>query len=237
MNVEALAAEPSHLTPYLRHPGPGDLRGVHHVHHDERQHVHRDERGGRPNSSAVHLPKNILTIPGVQRFGGIMVLLTLLAAEVALAEATAGPSWTHTRPLSVGAIALLANAAEHSSIVTTLLKELEQTDIVVYLTDAMPWAAKGSASYMVFLSRDATTRYLLVRIDRWRVSVPERIALLGHELQHALEVAAAPDVNDADGLAQLYRRIGWEAQKNRFETAGAKAVSNRVRKQLAERNQ
>lgn len=168
-----------------------------------------------------------------------MVLLTLFAGEVALAEATAGPSWTrtHMRPLSSAAIALLADATERSSIVTTLLKELEQTDIVVYLTDAMPGVARGSASYLVFLSRDASARYLLVRIDRWRVSLPERIVLLGHELQHALEVAAAPEVKDADGLAQLYRRIGWEAQKDRFESAGAKAVSNRVRKQLAQRNQ
>ena len=36
----------------------------------------------------------------------------------------------------------------------------------------------------------------------------DSIAVLGHELQHAVEVAEAIDVNDNGGLARLYQRIG-----------------------------
>jgi hypothetical protein len=165
----------------------------------------------------------------------IVVLLGLFSAGRALAETEPllAPHWAHTLPISQGAVALVAEAVQRSSILTALLRKLEQTDLVVYVTDVMPTRMPGPASYLTFLSRDATARYLLIRIDHWRVSSPrERIALLGHELQHALEVAAAPEVTDPGGLARLYRRIGWEGQRDQFETEAAQTMGNRVRREV-----
>jgi hypothetical protein len=51
--------------------------------------------------------------------------------------------------------------------------------------------------------------------------------------RHALEIAAAADVQDIDGVRQLYRRIGHEGMAGRFETSEARAVGNRVRDELA----
>jgi len=44
---------------------------------------------------------------------------------------------------------------------------------------------------------------------------------LGHELQHAVEVASAPDVREDGSLERLYRRIGnpQPAQAPTFETS------------------
>ena len=168
----------------------------------------------------------------------IMVWLTLSVVVAAFAGPSppqTPPRWTRTRPLSPGSAALLAIASERSSIVTTLLEDLEQTDLIVYLADSIPWAVSEPASYLTFLSRDGSARYLLVRIDFQRLSPPERIARLGHELQHALEVSVAPEVKDAAGLAALYRRIGWEGEKDRFETDAARATGNRVRSQISGR--
>lgn len=156
---------------------------------------------------------------------------------IGLARAThaapaALPRWTHTLPLNADAINLLTDAAERSPLVTSLIEELERTDVVVYLTELSPGKPPGPSSYLVFLSEDATTRYLLIRIDKWKLSPFERICLLGHELQHALEVAAAPDVRDATGLASLYRRIGWESGENRFETTAAKSMGFQVKAEL-----
>ncbi|MEO5761593.1 MAG: hypothetical protein ABIR28_04700 [Vicinamibacteria bacterium] len=148
------------------------------------------------------------------------------AAPVAL------PRWTHTLPLNTDAINLLTEAAERSPLVTSLIEELERTDVVVYLTELSPGRPPGPSSYLVFLSEEATTRYLLIRIDKWKLSPFERICLLGHELQHALEVAAAPDVRDTTGLASLYRRIGWESGENRFETTAAKSMGFQVKAEL-----
>ena len=162
----------------------------------------------------------------------IVILLTFSAANAALAERSL-PPWKHVHPLSAGAVDLIWESAARSSIVLELLQELEETGVVVYLTDVMPGAISGPVSHLVYLSNDENARYLLVRIDHWRATHDEQIAMLGHELQHALEVANAPEVRDAQGLAKLYRRIGWENQKDKFETAAAQNMGYRVRRQLA----
>jgi hypothetical protein len=163
----------------------------------------------------------------------IGILLTFGAGQAAAVEPVFPQPWTHVLPLSRGAISLMADAVERSPLVASLMAELERTDIVVYITDEMPQVT-GPSSYLVFLSCDATVRYVLVRIAPWRISSYERIGLLGHELQHALEVAAAPEVRDAIGLSGLYRRIGWEWRNGSFETAAAKAMGNRVRGEVSQ---
>lgn len=136
------------------------------------------------------------------------------------------------RPIGFGAAELLASASESSSIVADLLKRLDQTDVVVYLTDMLPWTPSAPKSHLVFLTTEAGIRYLMIRVDRSRLSPSDRVASLGHELQHALEVAAATQVRDASGMADLYRRIGWEAGEGRFESAAARSVGDSVRKQV-----
>ncbi len=173
-------------------------------------------------------------------FIAVCLMLSPLSAAAAPPEPvpTASPwsAWSRTRPLSAGAITLLKDAVEHSAIVEDLLEQIERTDLVVYLTDSMPGVFVGPKSTMVFLSGDTANRYLLIRLDAMRLPQPERIAALGHELHHALEVAAAPEVKDALDMAGLYRRIGWETSKGRFESRGAQAVSLQVFKQLGKRN-
>jgi len=163
----------------------------------------------------------------------ILVLLFDLAfAGTARAEPTPLPSWSHTRALTRGAAELLRATAERSAIVTSLLAVIERSNLIVYLTDAGPSGAGGPKSHLGFLSLDSTTRYLLIRIDRWRLGPPEAMVALGHELQHAVEVSQAPEVTNAAALVELYRRIGWEGERDRFETEAARVISNRVRSQL-----
>jgi hypothetical protein len=164
----------------------------------------------------------------------LTLFLAVTTAEGAPPDTITPPSWTRARPLSENATLLLSMARERSSIVDALLQEIEQTDMVVYVADLAPPAVNAPLSHMVYLANDPGNRYLLVRIDHWRVSPSERIALLGHELQHVLEVARAPEVRDALGLKQLYKRIGWESQKDRFESEAAKAMGNRVRSELSQ---
>ena len=172
----------------------------------------------------------------------IAVCLTLATLDAAAAPPEAVPTaspwsvWSRTRPISPGAIALLKDAVDHSAIVENLLEQIERTDIVVYVTDAMPGVFVGPKSTMVFLSGDTANRYLLIRLDAMRLPHPERIAALGHELHHALEVAAAPEVKGASDMAGLYRRIGWEPSKGRFESRGAQAIALQVFKQLGKRD-
>jgi hypothetical protein len=172
----------------------------------------------------------------------IAVCLTFCALEAAAASPAPVPSatpwsaWSRTRPLSPGAINLLKEAVLRSAIVEDLLEQIERTDLVVYLADSMPGAFVGPKSTMVFLAGDTPSRFLLIRVDAMRLPLLERIAALGHELHHALEVAAAPEVRGALDMIPLYRRIGWETSKGRFETREAQAIAWRISKQLGRRD-
>jgi hypothetical protein len=164
----------------------------------------------------------------------LIVALLALSSAHALADKRAPPApWTHTRALTPGAATLLAEATEQSAVIRMLVQGFEGTDVVVCLSDSMSGFAGEPRAYLVFLSAAGGLRYLLVRIDPWRTRPGERLVLLGHELEHAHEVAAAPDVRDAAGMAALYRHIGWERGKGRFETLDAQAIGNRIRNEMA----
>lgn len=154
-------------------------------------------------------------------------LLLLFGLAVAAPAAEPPHTWTHVRPLTRSAAQLVNDAGTHSAIVRALLDSLERTDVVVYVEDGVE-EAESPRAYLRFLSYAAGTRYLLIHIDRWRITPPDCAAWLAHELQHALEIAAAPDVTDADSLTLLYRRIGYEGRKGRFETDRAKEVGRSV---------
>ncbi len=141
---------------------------------------------------------------------------------------------SRTRPLSENARALVEEARERSPIIERQLDAIEKSDLIVYVSDLMPGVFNGPKSHMVILSSDATVRYLWIRIDSPRLSPTERIGALGHELHHALEVAAAPEARDSKGLARLYRRIGWQSSPNRFESGAAQAIVFQIRKELGQ---
>jgi hypothetical protein len=115
--------------------------------------------------------------------------------------------------------------------VENLVEELAGTDVVVYLADTIREGGRAPG-YLTFLASAAGVRYVVVHIDRWCISPFDRIAVLAHELQHAMEVAQAPEVRDEATLALFYRRIGWQSGAGRFETAKARDTGERVRHQL-----
>lgn len=134
--------------------------------------------------------------------------------------------------LSEAAASLLTLAAERSPLIISQLWELERSGMVIYVTNLKAGQAPGPKSYLSFLAAEASLRYVLIRIEHWQISPNERLALLGHELEHALEVARASEVRDALGMAALFRRIGHEVSPNSFETAAARETGHRVRAEL-----
>ena len=78
---------------------------------------------------------------------------------------------------------------------------------------------------------------LLVELETDKVSLEvrkgEMIALIGHELRHAVEVAEAGDVHDQDSLTLLYQRIGERGRgEHLFDTVAAQTTGRQVRKEL-----
>ena len=84
----------------------------------------------------------------------------------------------------------------------------------------------------MFLTAAGGVRYLHVQVTS-DLGIDQLVAIAAHELQHAVEVAAHPEVVDAGSLAALYQRIGIPGiVKNRYDTLGAQSTGRRVRAEL-----
>lgn len=70
-------------------------------------------------------------------------------------------------------------------------------------------------------------RYLRVSV-RLPGRDAELVAWLGHELQHAVELASAPEVIDQDSLIRYYERIGMRRSAGAVETLAAQQAWRRI---------
>ena len=63
----------------------------------------------------------------------------------------------------------------------------------------------------------------------------ERLAALGHELQHVREIAQALDVISAATMRRLFERVGYPVSpgSNNYETSAAQVIERQVRFDLA----
>ncbi len=110
-----------------------------------------------------------------------------------------------------------------------LLSALEQSDLVVIVqVTLMDDALRGDVR---LLAATDSCRYLLLRVHN-AISPTAQMESLGHELQHALEVAGASDVRDQAGLVRLLERIGVKTGRGTFETDAAVRVSRRIHNEI-----
>jgi predicted transcriptional regulator len=125
---------------------------------------------------------------------------------------------------------LLTQGVRRSRTFRRIVDELEKSDIVVYLEVSKTLPA-GLDGRLTFMTAAGGVRYLYAQVSSTQ-SFEELIAAAGHELQHAVEVAAHAAVRDAQSLAMLYERIGIRNAVNRYDTAAARIVGQRVRAEL-----
>lgn len=138
---------------------------------------------------------------------------------------------------------LLDEALTRSAILRALVARLDATDVVVYLTVSPPPASVSGMprGKTRFMSATPANRFVQVWVDA--AQAPDgRIAVLAHELQHALEVAADAGVRDVSSFRRLYEGLGTRghttgapAGVRRFETAAAVAVETLVLRELGQR--
>jgi len=126
---------------------------------------------------------------------------------------------------------MLAEARRLSPTVRRQLAELETSDLFVYV-EVRQDLPTGTAR-LGLLGSSGGVRYLKVEIHRRNVG-NAAIMWLAHELQHAIEIAAATDVTDEAGFIRLYGRIGRRSANgpSEFETPAAIRVANQVAAEL-----
>jgi len=125
---------------------------------------------------------------------------------------------------------LLAAAIGRSPTLQNLVQQIERSNVIVYVTckhfDSVTLQGRtmwGAAS--------ADARYVRVQVDCMLVN-QQLVTILGHEFQHVVEIATAPDVVDEDGFARLFRTIGYAScGREQFETGKALETGARVREE------
>jgi hypothetical protein len=116
-------------------------------------------------------------------------------------------------------------ASERSATFRRLVLDLEQSDIIVYVS-MNPHLPATTLGRVQFVCARGRYRYLRVSV-RPRLAPRDFVATVAHELQHAREIAGHPDVVDAESMAALYARIGRPSCTG-FETVAAIRVSDLV---------
>jgi hypothetical protein len=175
--------------------------------------------------------------PGAGGRLGLAALLLLVAAHAALtAPASAAeerpapaPITTRIRAMDPRAGALLEMGASRSPTIRQLIAVLEESDVVIQVETSF----LGHPARTAWIGASPTARFLRITLD-----VPEMddrlLAWLGHELQHAVEIAQAPAITSHASLLQHYRRIGFAAVgAHGMCSTEAQRVTVRVRVEIA----
>src|SRR5262245_2800241 len=120
-----------------------------------------------------------------------VVILILFGVTRSVAANPTAP-FPHIRSSQPELLEAIDDGARVSQTFRRPLDRLDASDLVVYVGYRSRLGAH-LAGQTTFLTATAGVRYLRISIDP---AVPgfQRIALLGHELQHAVEIAGAPEV-------------------------------------------
>ena len=112
----------------------------------------------------------------------------------------------HIRTTDRRLIRLLHDGVRDSDTFRRLVDRLRRSDVIVYLECGA--GTRWADGRLTFMSAVGGYRYVHIRVARL-ASADVQIALIGHELRHAVEIADAPAVVDGDTLAREYERIGF----------------------------
>jgi hypothetical protein len=164
-------------------------------------------------------------------FASLLLSTTLALAPFDAAAALESPT-RHVRSQDRSVRHLLKRGFNRSGTFRNLMAQLEQSDVIVYIEQVprLPGALEGR---MMILPTAHGQRYVRVQITL-RGAPDDEVAVLGHELQHAIEVAQEDWVYDQTTMRALYERIGTGTlgAHHVYDTLAAQEVGRIVRREL-----
>ena len=158
-----------------------------------------------------------------------MAVLMVLALALTTQESVP----LHVRTADSKVLALIDAGISGSATFRGLIATLNESDVIVYIAPKLTRDALGG--YLAHnIVAQGEHRYLRIAVDI--AGTKHRlVSLLAHELQHAVEVAQAPDARDAHSLERLFSRlaVGFGCDSSGcFETQAAKDIEKIVRAEL-----
>ena len=172
------------------------------------------------------------------RIGVLTLTLLVATPSIAIAaDSTTDGARHQIRTTDARLRRLLDEGVRTSLTFRALVARLQSSDVVVYVR------CDGDSTLsmdgrLTFVSTARGYRYVLVRLAPLR-SRARQIAIMAHELQHAVEIADEPRIVDGPSLAREYRRIGYVNRGTplpgiAFDSKAAVETGNQVLRELLE---
>lgn len=165
----------------------------------------------------------------------IAAALALCSVLFISSPAFADAKWPfrRVRPLDPTVAAFILRGQAASPAFRRLVAALERSDVIVHV-EQVNRPGDGLAASTRFVTRAGGQRYVRITLyGNW--SVYQTISLIGHELQHAGEVASAGWVVDQETCLELFSSIGHRTCNPRrvcYETDAAIAAGAEVLKDV-----
>jgi hypothetical protein len=134
--------------------------------------------------------------------------------------------------------ALIEEGCNRSASFRRLFERVAESNGIVYVEFGNCAFGHLNGCLLPFVVSTTGGRYLRIVVtpDETRTSHDGLIALIAHELQHAIEVLAHPEVVDVDTMLAMYARIGWPLPgRQGYETSEAHAAQDAVFSELTKR--
>ena len=158
------------------------------------------------------------------------VVLTLVLFTLAAPHRSYAQSSPHIRILDPILKELFDHGVQQSPTLRALVDNVEAAPILVFIEGDLRMPTYVGAR-LNFVTSVNGLRYVRVDVD-CTLSPRRQIALLAHELQHALEIGERVDILHAEDMESLYEDIGFESFENgshkSFETEAALTVQRTV---------
>jgi hypothetical protein len=166
--------------------------------------------------------------------GAIAVLSCALVCAAVRPASASSP--TRVRSTDTAILALLREGVERSATFRTLFDAIAKSNGIVYVEFGYCAFGHLKGCLLPFVASAHGDRYLRIVVirDKNRVTHDQLIALIAHELRHALEVLDHEEVVDATTMEAMYRRIGTPlAGGAGYETSAARAAGDVVLSELS----
>jgi len=168
----------------------------------------------------------------------VCTLFALLTIGTPIASALGqdqGLAVSNVRGVDDTTSTLIRDLVARSATARQLVDQIDRSDLVVYVRRRLfPTVLLNGR--IGFVQSDCSRRLVAIEVAAPRNYI-EELSALGHELQHAVEIAGDPTVCSSASLSAFYARIGdptsqSTASEESYETRAAAEVGLRIRHEV-----
>jgi hypothetical protein len=170
---------------------------------------------------------------------GIVVLSAVLVCIAAPWVPAATADAPRVRSTDTEILALIREGADRSTTFRGLVDAISGSDGIVYIEFGYCAFGHLNACLLPFMASSHGDRYLRILVipDKNRRTHDQLLALIAHEMRHALEVLEHAEVIDVATMDAMYRKIGMPVagQHSGYETSAARAAGDAVLAELLDK--